>query len=100
MNQSPQQADIETSIVFKALLRSPTFFGVDYDYFLITLGAVVIIFIYANSFMSLLLYLPLHAIGFLLQLTDPHIFKLLSVRSAIGTIKNKALWKCQSYEPY
>jgi len=86
------------SPVFKALSKPTTLMGVDYDYFFLSGLLVMLVFIVTDNFLALLLFFPLHLLGWLLCHIDPHIFRLLSVRATIGTVKNKSLWRCQSYE--
>lgn len=91
---------LDIAPVFNALTRNAKFMGVDYDYFLISGLVVVLAFINSGNFLALLLFFPLHLIGWILCKIDPHIFKLLSVKATIGTIRNKSLWRCQSYEVF
>lgn len=95
-----QDEFLDIAPVFNALTRNAKFMGVDYDYFLISGLAVVLVFINSGNFLAFLLFFPLHLIGWILCKIDPHIFKLLSVKSSIGTIRNKSLWRCQSYEVF
>ncbi len=92
------QEDLNISMLFKGLTRMPTLWGVDYNYVLLTCMSIMLIFINTKSFLCLLLFIPMHLIGWLLCQIDPHIFKLLSVRATIGSTKNRSLWNCQSYE--
>lgn len=91
---------LDISVVFNALSKANTLLGVDYDYFFIEVIIVMLAFIYSGHFLAFLLFVPLHLVGWMLGKIDPHIFRLLSVRASIGTVKNKSLWRCQSYEPF
>jgi type IV secretion system protein VirB3 len=91
---------LDISIVFKALSKPATIMGVDYDYFFISGLIVMLVFIYADNLLAFLLFFPLHLVGWILCKIDPHIFKLLSVRASVGAVKNKSLWRCQSYEAF
>ena len=95
-----QDEMLDIAPVFNALTRHAKFMGVDYDYFLISGLVVIIAFINSGNFLAFLLFFPLHLVGWILCKIDPHIFKLLSVKATIGTIRNKSLWHCQSYEAY
>ena len=88
------------STIFKALTKKPSLMGVDYDYFFIESMITMLIFIYANNFLSLLLIVPLHLLGWILTQMDPFIFKIISIRASIGLNKNNKLWGCQAYEPF
>ena len=100
MNTEP----LHISILFKGLSRPVTLLGVDYDYLLICVGLVMMAYIWSNSLkgqiFALLMLFPLHLLGWILCKIDPHIFKLLSARAAIGLGKNNNLWGCQCYEPF
>ena len=91
---------LQLSAVFKALTRPTMVFGVDYNYALIEFLAIFIGFINTSSFMVLLGLIPLHLFGYVVCKLDPHIFKLLAVRTQIGMVKNKKLWGCQSYDAF
>lgn len=93
-----EEEPFELSVVFQALSKPATFLGVDYDYFFISGLVVMLVFIYSNNLLAFLIVAPLHLVGWILNKIDPHIFRLLSVRAWIGSIKNKSLWRCQSYE--
>lgn len=87
------------SPVFVGLTRPPMFMGVTIEYlsfcFMISVGA----FILSDAFRYLLIYFPLHFIGWLACQMDSQIFRLLSKRWECQPIRNKALWGCQSYDP-
>ena len=95
-----EEGQLEISMVFKALSRPIMFMGVDYNYFFIYGMFIMLVFIYSSNFIAFILIFPLHLSGWILSKIDPHIFKLLSVRATIGVVKNKFVWKCQSYEFY
>lgn len=95
-----QDEFLDIAPVFNALSRQAKFMGVDYDYFLMSGLLVILVFINSGNIFSFFLFLPLYLVGWILCKIDPHIFKLLSVRASIGTIRNKSLWRCQSYEVF
>ena len=88
------------STIFKALTKPAMIFGVAYDYFFISGLFIMLVFIYSNNLLALLMFFPLHLVGWILSQLDPHIFRLLSIRANIGSIKNKMIWKCQSYDQF
>ena len=69
------------SIIFNALAKPNTLMGVDYDYCIIAILLVTLVFIYSGNFLSCLLFGPLHLLGWILCKVDPHIFRLLSIKS-------------------
>ena len=88
------------SPVFKALTRPALIMGVDHDYMIYMSLLVVIAFIFSGSILSLLLVVPLYALGWVLCQIDPFIFKLIWVNASVGSTKNKVIWGCQSYAPF
>ena len=98
MQKTDSYQDI--SMIYKALSKPAFIMGVDYDYFLISGTATMLAFIFTDKFLALLLFLPLHLIGWILCQLDPHIFRIISVRAMIGVTKNQSLWSCQSYDAF
>ena len=86
------------SPVFKGLLRQPQFLGVDYNYCVLNGMLSILAFLDLSSW-GILLFFPLHGLGWLFCRMDPHIFSLLKVRARIGVIKNYRIWGVQTYEP-
>ncbi|MDO8954611.1 MAG: VirB3 family type IV secretion system protein [Gammaproteobacteria bacterium] len=95
MSQEP----LNTAPVFQALTRQPMLLGVAYEYVWLSGLLVIASFVISKNLMALLAFFPLHLVGVILCKIDPCIFKLISVRAAIGTVKNKGFWKAQSYDP-
>jgi len=85
------------SPVFKGLTRQPKFLGVDYDYSVFCAMVSILIFIDFSAW-GMVLFPPLHFLGWVLCRRDPHIFRLLMIRAKIGKIKNRRIWGLQSYE--
>ena len=93
-----EQEPILLSPVYQALSKPVTCLGVDYDYFMIAGALLSLVFIYGGFKATLMIGPPLHLIGFVLGLIDPHIFKLILIRANFTAVKNRALWGCQTYE--
>ena len=87
------------SHLFVGLTRPPMMMGVTVEYLSLCFMITVCAFILTNSFCYLLIYFPLHAIGWLACQVDCHIFRLLSKRWECQNVPNKSLWGCQSYDP-
>ena len=92
-------SNLTISPIFAGLTRPPMLMGVTVDYLSICFMVTVSGFILSNSFRYLLIYIPLHFLGWLACKLDYHIFRLLSKRLECQNIPNKRLWGCQSYEP-
>jgi type IV secretory pathway VirB3-like protein len=90
---------LKASPVFTGLLRQPQFFGVDYNYCVLSGMLSILAFLDLSSW-GIFLFLPLHILGWLFCQMDPHIFSLLKVRARIGVIKNYRIWGVQTYEPW
>jgi len=95
-----QSENLLISPVFKGLTRNAQLLGVDYHYVIFSGISVFLLFINLNSFLMLLLMIPLHFLGWILCQMDPHIFKILQVKAKIGVVRNRSLWRCQSYEAF
>ena len=89
---------LSCSAVFLGLTRPAMLLGVTVEYLSISFMITVSIFILTDSFRYLLLYFPLHLIGWLACQMDCHIFRLFSKRWECQVSPNKSLWGCQSYD--
>lgn len=87
-----------SSPVFVGLTRPPMLFGVTVEYLSICFMLTISAFVLTNSFRYLMIYIPLHLIGWLACQVDRHIFRLLSKRWECQPVPNKYLWGCQSYD--
>ncbi len=99
-SQNSQGEPLLCSPIFKGLTRQATLFGVDYHYVVFSGMGVFLLFINLHSLSALLLMLPLHGVGWILCKIDPHIFSILAVKARIGIVRNKSIWRCQSYAPF
>ena len=88
------------SDLFVALTRPPMIMGVTADYLAVSGMISLCGFILFSSLICLLVYLPLHLIGFFACLYDCNIFRLISKRSMCLNVANKSIWGCQCYEPF
>jgi type IV secretion system protein VirB3 len=90
---------LNISTIFAGLTRPPMIMGVTVDYLSVCFMLSVIFFILSNSFEYLLVYIPLHCLGWLACKLDHHIFRLFSKKLQCQNVPNKRLWGCQTYEP-
>ncbi|MCB1827843.1 MAG: VirB3 family type IV secretion system protein [Coxiellaceae bacterium] len=86
------------SPVYLALTRPAMMIGVTVECLSICFMFAISAFILTNSFRYLLLYFPLHGIGWIACKIDHHIFRLFSKRWECQPVPNKSLWGCQSYD--
>ena len=88
------------SPIFTGLTRPPMLMGVTLDY-MCGCGLVLLcLFILANNPLYLLLYLPLHAAGWIALKLDHHIFRVFMKWLDCAYVPNKKIWVCHSFEPF
>jgi type IV secretory pathway VirB3-like protein len=90
--------DLDISTIYTGLTRKILVGGIDYTYFMMMWLIVILLFINTGNFLMILMALPLYLVGYMLCKADPDIFSLVSARAGIGSVKNKRIWGCQSYE--
>ena len=99
MISHPNTAPVATDPLFLALTRPPMAFGVTYTFFVINGMIALIAFLATNSFLAPLVGIPVHVIGYLACLKDPHMFELWRVAAKTGRAPNHHHWKANSYQP-
>lgn len=100
MNQQTEHETLQINPIFTGLTRPPMIMGVTADYLSICFMIAVSAFIAANSIKYLLIYIPMHAFGWIACKVDHNIFRLLFKKAECLPVPNKKLWGCQSYEPF
>lgn len=88
------------STVFVGLTRPPMMMGVTLDYLCLAMMIVLSLTILTNNPICVVLYLPLHLLGWILCKLDPNIFQILLKRADCNYVPNKKIWGCHSYEPF
>lgn len=91
---------LEVHTVFTGLTRPPMILGITLDYFSISMMFSLCSFIAMNSAWYLVLYIPLHVLGWIGCRIDPHIFKIIVKNLECLNIPNKKIWGCQSYDAF
>lgn len=85
--------------VFVGLTRPAMFWGVTHSFFVINLMLCLIAFLAVHSWLALALAAPIHGLGYLACLRDPHIFDLLYVRaSKCGRNANRQFSGTSTYD--
>lgn len=92
--------DINVHIVFQALTRPAMILGVTVDYFMLLLITVLILFMQSKQPATLLLWVPLHVIGWVICKVDPFIFNVLLKKLDFIVVPNKKIWGCKTYAPF
>lgn len=84
--------------VHRALTRPQMFAGVTYNYFIINGMVTTEAFLITGSWLALLVFAVMHAIGYFACLREPRIFDLWITKvSKCPRVKNYQRWGCNSY---
>jgi len=85
--------------IFTGLTRPAMIVGVTVDYLSICVMVAMIGFILGNSPLYLMLYVPMHIVGYIACKFDPFCFRIVFKRLSCAYMPNKKIWNCASYEP-
>lgn len=88
------------SPIYRVLTRPPMIFGVTLDYAALMSLFTLCLWLLANNFFYLLLYVPLHVVGWIACRFDPNSLNVWAKSTLILPTKNKSIWGCDSYEPW
>jgi Type IV secretory pathway, VirB3 components len=92
--------DLSVDILFVALTRPTTMWGVPYMAFIIEFMLVTLVFLATGNPFYLLIIVPLHGILYLVSAHDPGIFDSLYVWSmTTGRCRNSRFWGAASFSP-
>lgn len=92
--------DLSVDILFVALTRPATMWGIPYMAFIIEFMLVTLVFLATGNFFYLLIIVPLHGILYLVSAHDPAIFDSLYVWSkTTGRCRNSRFWGAASFSP-
>jgi len=100
MTPDNPQAEIVNDVdpLFLGLTRPAMFWGVTHSFFVINLLISLIGFLAAHSWLALLLAVPIHSLGYLACLRDPHVFDLAFVKaSRCARCVNRHFWGATTY---
>lgn len=90
---------LHSAPIFTALTRPPMIAGVTLDYFGVAAMAAMCLFIGLGDPLYLVSFFPLHLVGWIGCRIDPNIFRVWFKCTQCPSVKNKAYWGCQSYDP-
>ncbi len=94
------QDRIDVDPLFIGMTRPPMAMGVTYSFLVLNLMITVITFLALNNLIAFLMFIPAHAIGYLMCLKDPRIFELWRVRlMKTPPNQNHRFWQANSYRP-
>ena len=95
-----KQVVVRKDLLFVALTRIPTVFGIPYMAFVIEVMFGSLTIIMAGKPQYLLLVIPVHGILYLISAKDPGIFAEIEVwMKTIGRCLNKGFWGAASFSP-
>lgn len=95
-----QNEEISVHPIFAGMTRPPMFLGITLDYLMATAFLVIVCFMLSNSAKFLILYIPLHIIGWIGCKVDPNFFRVFMKKTLCLRVPNKSVWGSQSYEPF
>lgn len=101
MTSDNPQGEIVNDVdpLFLGLTRPAMFWGVTHAFFVINLIISLIGFLAAHSWLALLLAVPIHSLGYLACLRDPHVFNLAFVKASRCTrCVNRHFWGATTYD--
>ena len=86
--------------VFLGMTRPPVVWGVPFRAVVLNGVLTTLAFLAMNDLRGFLVFLPVHAVSYLLCLRDVRIFDLLFVRAAMTPpVPNARFWAAKSYAP-
>lgn len=92
--------DLSMDILFVAMTRPTTMWGIPYMAFIIQFMAVTLVFLAAGNPFYLLLGIPVHGILYLISANDPGIFDSIHIwMKTIGRCRNRRFWGAASFSP-
>jgi type IV secretion system protein VirB3 len=98
-NSEPATVADDSDPVFLGLTRPAMFWGVTHSFFVVNLIVCLIGFLAVHSWFALLLGIPIHGLGYLACLRDPHIFDLAFVKlSCCARCVNRHFWGATTYD--
>ena len=84
--------------VHRALTRPQMFAGVTYNFFIINAMVTTEAFLITGSWLALLVFAAMHAVGYFACLREPRIFDLWITKvSRCPRVRNYKRWGCNSY---
>ena len=95
-----REQDPAQDILFLALTRPAMVWGVTYIFLVLNVLVTGLAFIWTRTFMALLIAGPVHIVGYLVCLNDPHRFNLWYVRLRYAPpLRTRFFWGANSYRP-
>jgi type IV secretion system protein VirB3 len=101
MSESDLQEDARRADpLFLGMTRPALAWGVPFGAVVANAMVTTIAFLATSDLRMLGVFVPVHALAYLVCLRDPRIFELLRVRAMkTPPLPNARFWRCQSYMP-
>ena len=100
MTEDNKEAIIIADPLFAGLTRPTMMFGVSVEALIFNFIFTMVLFIGTNSLISLAVFIPIHAVSYLVCLKDPRAFRLLSLALITkGRSVGRRYWGASSSAP-
>jgi len=99
MNIPGQDSERHTDPVFLGLTRPTMVWGVPQGYFVVTLMATMLGFLWSHSFLAFFVFPVLLGSGYLACLGDVRRFDILLIKVRLLRCLNARYWGARSYDP-
>lgn len=85
--------------LFIGMTRPPMIAGVTFLFMGLNAFGVAFLFVLTKNFLVLLIFIPLHAVGYLICLKDPQLLDVIVKKTQKSSgVPNKKYWSGTSYE--
>jgi len=85
--------------LFIGMTRPPMIAGVTFLYMGLNAFGVAFLFVLSKNFLTLLIFIPFHALGYAICLKDPQLLDVLVKKmQKTSGVPNKKMWSGTSYE--
>lgn len=91
---------VHKDLLFVAMTRVPTVFGVPYFGFVLELMVGSLMNVMTGNPLYLLIVIPVHGVMYAISVRDPGIFKEIEIwTKTIGRCLNRGFWDAASFSP-
>lgn len=94
------KTSLEINPIFGALTRPAMTAGVTFEYHGLNLMVSVISFIVLGNVLYGLIFIPLHAFGWMVCRYDNQFFSVAYTNFFMPNMPNQSIWGVRAYEPY
>lgn len=94
------KTELEVNPIFGALTRPAMTAGVTFEYHGLNLVVSMLCFILLGSMLYGLIFIPLHAFGWMVCRYDNQFFAVAYKKFFMPNMPNQSIWGVRTYEPY